>query len=179
MGRKPTISRDGLLTIAEDIVNAEGPQALTIDALARAAGISKGGVQYSFSSKDDLVKGLIDRWTTQFDALVVDIESAGPIGFVRSYIAAMRTSRGSIDAKLAGLMIAYMQNPQNRLETANWYRSILSGMDDTKEGRVARTAFLAVEGLVTLRICGAGDSVDLQTQLDDIEALLLTDGACN
>nr|WP_272214455.1 TetR/AcrR family transcriptional regulator [Marinicella sp. W31]MDC2880065.1 TetR/AcrR family transcriptional regulator [Marinicella sp. W31] len=69
MGRKPTISRDGLLTIAEDIVNTEGPQALTIDALAKAAGISKGGVQYSFSSKDELVKGLVDRWTTQFDSL--------------------------------------------------------------------------------------------------------------
>ena len=177
MGRKPTISRDGLLTIAEEIVNSEGPQALTIDALAKAAGISKGGVQYSFSSKDELVKGLVDRWTSQFDALVADIESVGPIGFVRSYIAAMRTSQGTIDAKLAGLMIAYMQNPQNRMETANWYRSILSRMGDTQQARAARTAFLAVEGLFTLRIWGAEDSVDLRSQLDDIEVMLLNDGA--
>ncbi len=179
MGRKPTINRDALLTIAEEIVNNEGPQALTIDALAKAAGISKGGVQYSFSSKDELVKGLVDRWTTQFDALVVDIESAGPVGFVLSYIAAMRTSQGAIDAKLAGLMIAYMQNPQNRLETANWYRSILSRMGDTKQARAARTAFLAVEGLFALRLWGVEEGVDLQSQLDQIEAMLLSHSGSN
>ena len=101
--------------------------------LAKAAGISKGGVQYSFSSKDELIKGLIDRWTDQFDTLVVDIEDAGPIAFVRSYIAAMRSSQEALDAKLAGLMIAYMQNPQNRMETTLWYRSILG--QDREFGR--------------------------------------------
>lgn len=179
MGRKPTISRDALLTFAEEIVNSEGPQALTIDALAKAAGISKGGVQYSFSTKDELVKGLVDRWTTQFDGLVVDIESAGPVGFMLSYIAAMRTDQGSIDAKLAGLMIAYMQNPKNRMETANWYRSILSKMGDTEEARAARTAFLALEGLFALRLWGVEEGVDLQSQLDEIEAMLLNRGARN
>lgn len=171
MGRKPTITRDGLLTIAENIVNADGPQALTIDALAKVAGISKGGVQYTFSSKDDLVKGLIDRWTTQFDALVVDVESAGPTEFVRSYIAAMRSSQGAIDAKLAGLMIAYMQNPQNRMETALWYRSILSKIGNSIEARAARTAFLAVEGLMLMRISGVDDGAEWQALLDDVEAV--------
>jgi len=172
MGRNSTISRDGLLAIAEGIVNTEGPQALTIDALAKAAGISKGGVQYSFSTKDDLIKELVDRWTTQFEALVADIETVGPIDFVRSYIAALRSSQGAIDAKMAGLMIAYMQNPQNRVETADWYRSILGKMGDTHEARTARTAFLALEGLLMLRIWGVDDSVEWQSQLDDIEALL-------
>lgn len=172
MGRKPTITRDGLLTIAEDIVNTEGAQALTIGTLAKAAGISKGGVQYSFLSKDDLIKGLVDRWITHFDSLVVDIESVGPINFVRSYIAAMRSAQGAIDAKMAGLMIAYMQNSKNRMETADWYRSILGKMGDTPDARVARTAFMATEGLFMLRILGADDGVDWQSQLDDIEALL-------
>ena len=177
MGRKPTISRDGLLTIAEGIVNTEGPQALTIDALAKAAGISKGGVQYSFSSKDELIKELVDRWTARFDALVTDIETAGPIEFVRSYIAALRSSQGAIDAKMAGLLIAYLQNPQNRVETADWYRSILVKMGGASEARAARTAFLAVEGLFILRIWGVDDSVEWQSQLDDIEALLPTNPA--
>lgn len=175
MGRKPTISPERLLTLAEDIVNADGPQALTIDALARAAGISKGGVQYSFASKDALIKGLVDRWTAQFDRLVDDIAIVGPTGFVRSYIAAMRTSHAAINAKMAGLMIAYMQNPLHRRDTAQWYRAILERMDETPECRVARTAFLAVEGLMMLRIWGADDDVDWQSRLDDIAALLPAD----
>lgn len=177
MGRKPTISRESLLVIAEDIVNAEGPQALTIDALAKAAGISKGGVQYSFASKDELIKGLVDRWTTQFDALVHDAENSSPTEFVRSYIAAMRSSQAAIDAKMAGLMIAYMQNPQNRLHTAQWYQSVLNKMGHSREGRAARTAFLAMEGLITLRIWGVDDGVEWQSQLDDVEALLPVDTA--
>ena len=152
MGRKPTISRDGLLTIAEEIVNADGPQTLTIDALAKAAGISKGGVQYAFASKDDLIRALVDRWTTQFDALIPDVQTVGPIGFVRAYIAAMRSSQAVIGAKMAGLMIAYMQNPKNRLSTVQWYSAILEKMGDTQEARTAKAAFLAVEGLFALRI---------------------------
>lgn len=172
MGRKPTISREGLLEMAEGIVNAEGPQALTIEALAKAAGVSKGGVQYSFSSKDELIKGLVDRWTTQFEALLDEVGRTDPVKFVRSYINAMRASHAAIDAKNAGLMIAYMQNPKNRMATSDWYRSILRGMDDSAASKAARTAFLAAEGLMTLRIWGADDSVDWQSQLDDIEALL-------
>lgn len=177
MGRRPTISRESLLTLAEDIVNAEGPQALTIDALARAGGISKGGVQYSFASKDALIKGLVDRWTAQFDTLVEDIASVGPTAFVRSYIAAMRSSHAAINAKMAGLMIAYMQNPSHRRDTADWYRTILDRMDATADSRAARTAFMAVEGLMMLRIWGADDGVDWPSQLDDIEALLPADPA--
>ena len=72
MGRPPKISRDGLLDVAEEIVRSRGGGALTIGALAQAAGISKGGVQYSFASKDAIIRGLIGRWTSQFDALFED-----------------------------------------------------------------------------------------------------------
>lgn len=172
MGRKPTISRETLLAIAEDIVNADGPHALTIDALAKAAGISKGGVQYSFASKDTLIKALIDRWTAQFDALVLDVETADPIDFVRSYIAAMRSSQGMLDAKAAGLMITYMQNPANRVETAQWYRSILGRLGNSREARVARTAFLAMEGLMLIRMFGVEDNNEWQALLNEIEYVL-------
>ena len=40
---------------AEAIVVSKGAAALTIDALAKAMNISKGGVQYAFTSKDVLV----------------------------------------------------------------------------------------------------------------------------
>jgi len=102
---------------------------------------------------------------------VVDVESADPTEFVRSYIAAMRSSQGAIDAKLAGLMIAYMQNPQNRMETALWYRSILIKIGNSIEARAARTAFLAVEGLMLMQISGVDDGAEWQALLDDIEAV--------
>lgn len=173
MGRKPTITREALLDHAEALVRKEGPQGLTIDSLAKAAGISKGGVQYSFASKDILVKALVDRWTDKFDELLELDRPSSPVEFVRRYIAALRSGRGAIDAKMAGLMIAYIQNPENLRETREWYYSIFERfMSDTPEAEAARVSFLAVEGLFFMQIAGV-DNAGLQSGiLDDIETVL-------
>lgn len=173
MGRRPTINREALLDHAEEIVRADGPQALTIDALAKAARISKGGVQYSFASKDDLVKALVDRWTAQFDAQLELDRPTPPIEFVRRYIATLRSAHSAVDAKMAGLMIAYMQNPQNQRETRDWYRSIFDRLSPaTSEAQTARVAFLALEGVFLMKLTG-DDRPEIEVSLlDDVEAIL-------
>jgi AcrR family transcriptional regulator len=45
MGRYQPVDRDKVLDAAEAILRTRGIAALTIDAVAKAAGISKGGVQ--------------------------------------------------------------------------------------------------------------------------------------
>lgn len=173
MGRKPTITRRQLLDLAEEIVRNEGAKALTIDALARAAGISKGGVQYSFASKDDLVRALIERWTSQFDAMLEtdDTSSAGEL--VRGYIRAMRASQQAMNAKMAGLMITYLQDPRNMQETREWYRRVFERIGAASaESQAARVAFLAVEGLFLLRIAGIDEDGTWTGFLDDIETVL-------
>ncbi|GEO39159.1 TetR family transcriptional regulator [Skermanella aerolata] len=172
MGRKPTITREGLLEIAEGIVRSEGAAGLTIDALARAAGISKGGVQYSFSSKDDLVRALIERWTHQFDELLGEMDDVPPANLVRKYIKVMRSSQAAMNAKMAGLMIAYIQNPQNVMETRQWYRSMFERLGGgASEAQAARVALLAVEGLFLLRIAGIDEDGEWSTFLDDVESV--------
>lgn len=170
MGRKPTITREGLLEIAEGLVRGEGASGLTIDALARAAGISKGGVQYSFPSKDDLVRALIERWTRQFDELLGEIEDLPPADLVRKYIKVMRSSQAAMNAKMAGLMISYIQDPANVTETRDWYRSMFRHLDGTtEEAQAARVALLAAEGLFLLRISGIDETGEWSGFLDDVE----------
>ena len=55
-GRPRTIDRDKVLDAAEDIVMAQGASGLTFDALAKAAGITKGGLQYCFGTKENLYR---------------------------------------------------------------------------------------------------------------------------
>lgn len=173
MGRKPTITRDRLLDVAEDIVRTDGAKALTIGALASAAGISKGGVQYSFASKDDLVRALIERWTHQFDALLETDASLDPPALVRLYIQAMRASQQAMNAKMAGLMIAYIEDPENLRETRRWYHAMFDRLGgDTPDAQAARVAFLAVEGLFLLRIIGIDEDGSWSTFVDDVEAVL-------
>lgn len=172
MGRKPTITREGLLEIAEGIVRIEGAAGLTVDALAKAAGISKGGVQYSFPSKNELVRALIERWTYQFDALLGDMDGASPADIVRKYIKVMRSSQAAMNAKMAGLMISYIQNPENVVETREWYRSMFERLGGVaEEAQAARVALLAVEGLFMLRISGIDEDGEWSTFLDDVESV--------
>jgi AcrR family transcriptional regulator len=173
MGRTPTITRDGLLDVAEDIVRKGGGAALTIGALAQAAGISKGGVQYSFVNKDDLVRGLIDRWTSQFDAMLGEDTDEDPVGLVRRYIAATRASQQAMNAKMAGLLVSYLEDPTNRRETQDWYRAIFARLGTgTPDAQAARVALLAVEGLFLMRINGIDEDGIWTDFLDDVEAIL-------
>jgi AcrR family transcriptional regulator len=174
MGRKATINREALLDFAEQIVRSGGASALTIGALAEAAGISKGGVQYSFTSKEELVRGIVERWTAQFDALMVQDETDDPIRFVRRYIDASRQSNAAMDSKIAGLMMGYIKDPVNLQATREWYKGIFSRLEGGgKQQQAARVAFLAIEGLFLLRINGIDESGTWDRFLEDVEAVLL------
>lgn len=175
MGRKPTITREKLLDLAEDLVRSGGGAALTIGALAQSAGISKGGVQYSFASKEDLVRSLVDRWTSQFDALLGEPLPDDPVEFVRRYIAATRASQQVMNAKMAGLLVASLKDPVHLQQTRDWYQGMFRRLDgDTPRSRAARVAFLAVEGLFLMRINGIDEEGVWISFLDDVEAGLPT-----
>ncbi|WP_028006450.1 TetR/AcrR family transcriptional regulator [Solimonas flava] len=54
-------SRDAMLDAAEAVVVEHGAVRLTLDAVAREAGVSKGGVMYHFPSKNALLEALVAR----------------------------------------------------------------------------------------------------------------------
>ena len=51
---RPPHARESVLDAFEAILIDEGERAATMDATARAAGVSKGGLHYHFGSKDAL-----------------------------------------------------------------------------------------------------------------------------
>ena len=54
-------AKDRILDSFEDILIKEGERAATMDAVAAAAGVSKGGLLYHFPSKEAMVEGLCAR----------------------------------------------------------------------------------------------------------------------
>jgi len=60
-GPPPPDVRTRILDAVEHIVRAKGVPALTLEAAAREAGISKGGLLYHFASKEALLTGLVIR----------------------------------------------------------------------------------------------------------------------
>src|SRR5216684_2889095 len=56
-----TSTRDRLLDAAEAVVIEQGVNAMTLEAVAARAKVSKGGLLYHFPSKDAVVQGMVSR----------------------------------------------------------------------------------------------------------------------
>lgn len=99
---RPPLARERVLDAFEELVLTEGERAATLDATAKAAGVSKGGLLYHFGSKDELVGGALER----LHALTIaDLErmTAAEEGPVAYYI---RTSVMEDDALDRALVVA-------------------------------------------------------------------------
>lgn len=84
---RPPRARESVLDAFEGILVDEGERAATMDATARTAGVSKGGLLYHFGSKEALETALIDRLAGLVDEDIEKITGApeGPIAyFLRS-----------------------------------------------------------------------------------------------
>ena len=92
--RTSAATRERLLAAAAAVVRREGARGLTLDAVARQAGVSKGGLLYHFPGKRELVRGLVADWMDRFEA-EVDAEAApgGTGGWTRAYLHASDMTR--------------------------------------------------------------------------------------
>ncbi|MBR0674516.1 TetR/AcrR family transcriptional regulator [Neoroseomonas soli] len=83
-------ARTRILDAVERIVHARGVAGLTLEAAAREAGVSKGGLLYHFASKEALLAGLMQRLAAfvgqEFDANV-GRQAEGPGRVARAYLA--------------------------------------------------------------------------------------------
>lgn len=59
--RSSTDTRELILTAAANVVLSQGASKMTLEAVAKEAGVSKGGLLYHFPSKDALVEGMIEH----------------------------------------------------------------------------------------------------------------------
>lgn len=67
MPRKP-VARDAVLDAFVHLLIEEGERAATVDAVARRAGVSKGGLLYHYPNKEAMISGLLER----LDGLLAD-----------------------------------------------------------------------------------------------------------
>ena len=80
---RPPLAREKVLDAFEQILMDEGERAATMDATARAAGVSKGGLLYHFGTKDALEAAIIERLRTLVaeDVAVMAAAPEGPIAY--------------------------------------------------------------------------------------------------
>lgn len=179
MGRRKTINRDEVLDAAEAVVAARGAGALSIGTVAEAAGITKGGVQSCFGTKEALIAAMLGRWMAEDDRRFHRIQGSDTsrLGRVKAHVEATRAYDDLAHARAASLLATLLQQPEHVAAMRRWYEGRLAGLTpDSEEARRARLAFLANEGAFLLRFLGLVPitSQEWQDIFADIRALLDT-----
>ncbi|MFT4012553.1 MAG: TetR/AcrR family transcriptional regulator [Paracoccus sp. (in: a-proteobacteria)] len=156
-GRPRSIDRDKVLDAAEALVVQTGAAGLTFDAVAKAAGITKSGVQYCFGTKEKLIRAMILRWGESFDAQVAAHTGPDPSPrqVIRGHLAVTRDHDETEHSRSAVMMTALLEHPDEVTQSRDWYNARLAGLDldDPQDRRVA-LAFLAGEGAFLLKAFG-------------------------
>ncbi|WP_051881326.1 TetR/AcrR family transcriptional regulator [Parvularcula oceani] len=158
MGRHPTIHADDLLDAAERVVMAKGPSGLTLGAVSQEAGVSKGGLQYLFTSKEALLRALVQRMSDRMEAQVeaaTDVRRAGPGRQAAGYV------RGHLSPEVApqpehAALLAAVANDLSLLapEALRWRQKLEQFQDDGLSFERAAITLLATDGLWLLDLLG-------------------------
>ena len=136
-GRKkqPEIVRRRLLDAAARIAVEDGVGNLTIQAVADAAGVTKGGLLHHFHSKEALIDAvfsdLLEKLDRQIDrALARDRQAHGR--FSRAYLAAAFEQAGTAEHSIwAALSVSILTQPSLRGLWAAWLARRLAQHQET------------------------------------------------
>ncbi|WP_216211557.1 TetR/AcrR family transcriptional regulator [Amycolatopsis aidingensis] len=166
---KPS-SRDRILDAYEEILLNHGPAAVTLDAVAARAGVSKGGLLYHFGSKDALLDGLLERMSLLNDADLAKAREAED-GVVRYYLRSSVTD-ASMDNPWHRTTLAAVRLAGDEPKAAEslqacmrpWRELLVEHLDDPL---TAELVTLIGDGLY-LRASTGEDPNPLLEQLDEI-----------
>ena len=105
-----TDTRTRVLHAAGRVVLRQGVRALTLESVAKEAGVSKGGLLYHFASKDALLTGMVGEFVELIEgrmAEAMDSDDA-PGRWTRAYLDAATVDRAGDDPmdRLATAMLA-------------------------------------------------------------------------
>ncbi|HYP62885.1 MAG TPA: TetR/AcrR family transcriptional regulator [Acidocella sp.] len=174
-------TREAVLQAALTIMTRDGAGRLTLDAIAKESGVSKGGLLHQFPSKDAVITALLERQTARVEALAQQHLQAQGAGQLYPQLAAhIATSREVLSAPAFALSFAMFgllaQDPgllaRSRERDARKLAAIKSEAADPD---LATLRWLAAKGLVQAAM--VGPSVITEEERERLFARLLDDAA--
>jgi len=166
-----------ILEAASRVVQKSGVAHMTLEEVAAEAKVSKGGLLYHFSSKEALIKGLVDEYIAQFDQFLDGHKKdTTPGSFTRAYL----ESALFFDAASCVGIVSAIANDTSLLAPlhkayARWqFRLEHDGIDPT----LATMVRLVADGLWFSFLIGtpALDEVMVKRILEQLEAETRTNG---
>lgn len=178
--RRPRNARADILDAAQQVVARDGAARLTIDAVAREVGLTKGGVLYNFPSKAALLKGMLERMIETFEAILAErvVREAGNPNPTLRALLAVADHLDRIDPDLQMAMISAAAESPDLLDPL---RRLIAGCHARIEAEagdlvMAQVIVAAFDGLKFQRIMGfpPTDSETRAAVLDRLRTLAET-----
>jgi AcrR family transcriptional regulator len=148
-------ARDRILSAAMAVARECGASRLSLDAIARRAGVSKGGLLYHFPKKDALMRALVERHLAEIEAATIAATNVPgrPNAVADAFIRAYRAKLACEPAPPSGVLAALAENPHllepirdHQVRIVERMRSSALDLD------MSLVAFLAVEGMKALEL---------------------------
>jgi AcrR family transcriptional regulator len=148
-------TRDRLLDAASAVLLRDGAHAMTLEAVAAEAGVSKGGLLYHFPGKAPLLDALVERWNANLEVEVETSRDDAPGGWVRAYLAASATLSDQERRTEIGLLAALAAEPERlapvRERYERWQARVVDDGVDPADATIVR---LAADGLWIAELLG-------------------------
>ena len=150
MAKDPLLTKRKLLEAAGLVVKEKGVLGLTLEAVAKRANVSKGGLLYHYPNKQALLKAMIVHLDENFErAIAKRIEqSEGEITWLEAYVAMSFDPQHSQITESAG-MLAAIANDLSLLEPlAQRYQILQEQLEASDlDSDLANIIRLAADGL--------------------------------
>ena len=179
--KQPEIVRRQLVEVAARIVRERGPGAVTLDAVAQAAGVSKGGLLHHFPGKAALLDGLFEQIIEEFDRAITEEMRVDPVAqgrFSRAYLRVVADLREPAAADQPdggrhwdGLTLAMLGERHIRDRWRRWMDERMADYIGTDSSVPALILRLAADGL-WLADAASGQSVTPQERRALVERLI-------
>jgi AcrR family transcriptional regulator len=143
-------SRENMLDAAQEVVLEFGAARLTLDAVAKQAGVSKGGVMYNFPTKEALLSAMIGRLLEHNRQAHADVTASLPDAPGRSLKAYVINSVRALDLddRVSGALLAALSSaPALLAPVIEYFRGRLSRIAADLPFERAALVYLATEGL--------------------------------
>ncbi|WP_333827643.1 TetR/AcrR family transcriptional regulator [Pararhodobacter sp.] len=142
-------TRQRLIDAAEAIARTEGPGAMSLDAVAAEAGVSKGGLLYHFPSKSKLLEAMVDGFLSRFDNVLQDAERSGrPNAVIQAFVQHFIDDRKCRIPPPSGLLAVIADDPGMLEPIQRHHRNFLNRIRaNATDPDFAVVAFLAIQAV--------------------------------
>lgn len=149
--KQPEIVRSKLIECAARIITEQGPNAVTIQTVADAAGVTKGGLLHHFKNKNQLSEAVSKYFIDQLDAEISKLMAEDPVEygrFTRAYINSVwKDVASGQEEQWISFVFYALSNPQLKSMYNEWMEEKQKLHHDTDSDQMLQVLRYAADGV--------------------------------